>query len=190
MSFLSTTSSGYRLNTTTHTNTHWWVLQTKSTCFQCWVSIHLFLCDIQEHKFTLNALCQCFHETIYLIFVLQAIQEQMKLHGQEQVSFQDVKVFYALQHLYDIWIAFICGSEPCDLDNVGLWDVMLKVVCSILAEKFCSVDFWPSFKSHVLGLWKRKFNIVTQHQHLCLLRMKSLTWWNLKTPTKSPSRIW
>lgn len=31
-----------------------------------------------------------------MMFVLQAIQEQMKLHGQEPVSFQDVKVTHTL----------------------------------------------------------------------------------------------
>lgn len=81
-------------------------------------------------------LCQCFRTVC--VFVPQAIQEQMKLHSQEPVSFQDVKV-----------------NTPS------------------LITSFLSTSLYFSL-----------FSLLSP------FRMRFLTWWSLKTPTRSHSRIW
>lgn len=53
--------------------------------------------------------------TLYFFVVLkQAIQEQMKLHGQEPVSFQDVK-----DEIFDM-------VKPCDPLHITLQDLIKR----------------------------------------------------------------
>lgn len=75
---LSTFSSGYRLHRVLAL-----LLHARNPLF---LFPHLF--------YTTFYFCFIFH------FVPQAIQEQMKLHGQEPVSFQDVKVHTCTHRLH------------------------------------------------------------------------------------------
>lgn len=56
--------------------------------FLLFLGIYINLHLLQKHLHTL-----CIFSIFHNNFVLQAIQEQMKIHGQEPVSFQDVKVY-------------------------------------------------------------------------------------------------
>lgn len=56
--------------------------------FLLFLGIYINLHILQKHLHTL-----CIFSIFHNNFVLQAIQEQMKIHGQEPVSFQDVKVY-------------------------------------------------------------------------------------------------